>query len=184
MTPEEETFLRTKQSLLDTITGLLGGRVAEEITFNEITTGAYDDIKRGTKIARAMVAEYGMSDLGPIQYEEQSGNVFLGRDYLKEKNFSDVVAHEIDGEVRKIIFECHRRAEEVLRANHDLLVAIAEYLIKVETLTKPDIDEIAATGKLAWYEAKVAEAAAKKEETIEVVEETTVEETTTTSTEE
>ena len=184
MLPKEETYNSTKKELLDYITGLLGGRVAEEITFNEITTGAYDDIKRGTKITRAMVAEYGMSDLGPIQYEEQSGNVFLGRDYLKEKNFSDVVAHEIDGEVRKIIFECHRRAEEVLRANHDLLVAIAEYLIKVETLTKPDIDEIAATGKLAWYEAKVAEAAAKKEETIEVVEEPTVEETTTTSTEE
>ena len=173
MLPKEETYNSTKKELLDYITGLLGGRVAEEITFNEITTGAYDDIKRGTKIARAMVAEYGMSDLGPIQYEEQSGSVFLGRDYLKEKNFSDVVAHEIDGEVRKIIFECHRRAEEVLRTNHDLLVNIAEYLIKVETLTKPDIDEIAATGKLAWYEAKQAEAAAKKEEAETVVEENT-----------
>ena len=174
MLPKEETYNSTKKELLDYITGLLGGRVAEEITFNEITTGAYDDIKRATKLARAMVAEYGMSDLGPIQYEEQSGSVFLGRDYLKEKNFSDVVAHEIDGEVRKIIFECHRRAEEVLKVNHDLLVAIAEYLIKVETLTKPDIDEIAATGKLSWYENK-------KAETATVVEE---QETTTSSTEE
>ena len=131
-----------------------------------------------------MVAEYGMSDLGPIQYEEQSGSVFLGRDYLKEKNFSDAIAHEIDGEVRKIIFECHRQAEEVLRTNHDLLVNIAEYLIKVETLTKPDIDEIAATGKLSWYEAKQTEAATKKEETETVVEEPIQEETATTSTEE
>ena len=184
MLPKEETYNSTKKELLDYITGLLGGRVAEEITFNEITTGAYDDIKRATKLARAMVAEYGMSDLGPIQYEEQSGNVFLGRDYLKEKNFSDVVAHEIDGEVRKIIFECHRRAEEVLKTNHDLLVAIAEYLIKVETLTKPDIDEIASTGKLAWYEAKQAELAKKKEESVPVVENTVEEEATTTSTEE
>ena len=173
MLPKEETYNSTKKELLDYITGLLGGRVAEEITFNEITTGAYDDIKRATKIARAMVAEYGMSDLGPIQYEEQSGNVFLGRDYLKEKNFSDVVAHEIDGEVRKIIFECHRRAEEVLKTNHNLLVAIAEYLIKVETLTKSDIDEIATTGKLAWYEAKQAESVVEKDETAPVVEETT-----------
>ena len=177
MLPKEETYNSTKKELLDYITGLLGGRVAEEITFNEITTGAYDDIKRATKIARAMVAEYGMSDLGPIQYEEQSGSVFLGRDYLKEKNFSDVVAHEIDGEVRKIIFECHRRAEEVLKANHDLLTAIAEYLIKVETLTKADIDEIAKTGKLGWYERKQAEANEKTEET-SPVEETSVTEST------
>ena len=157
MLPKEETYNSTKKDLLDYITGLLGGRVAEEITFNEITTGAYDDIKRATKIARAMVAEYGMSDLGPIQYEEQSGNVFLGRDYLKEKNFSDVVAHEIDGEVRKIIFECHRRAETVLKENEKLLSTIAEYLIKVETLTKPDIEEIEKTGKLGWYERKMNE---------------------------
>ena len=115
-----------------------------------------------------------MSDLGPIQYEQQSGNVFLGRDYLKEKNFSDVVAHEIDGEVRKIIFECHRQAEEVLQANLDLLTTIAEYLLKVETLTKSDIDEIAATGKLAWYD----------EKQVTKAEEETKTETTTTDSEE
>ena len=153
-TPKEEKYNPTKQELLEEITGLLGGRVAEEIVFNEITTGAYNDIERATKIARAMVAEYGMSDLGPIQYEQQSGNVFLGRDYLKERNFSDVVAHEIDGEVRKIIFECKNNTEKVIRENMDLLTNIAEYLIKVETLTKADIEEIASTGKLAWYDAK------------------------------
>ena len=172
--PKEEKYNPTKKELLDEITGLLGGRVAEEIIFNEITTGAYNDIQRATKIARAMVAEYGMSDLGPIQYEQQSGNVFLGRDYLKEKNFSDVVAHEIDGEVRKIIFECHRQAEEVLQANLDLLATIAEYLLKVETLTKSDIDEIAATGKLAWYD----------EKQVTKAEEETKTETTTTDSEE
>ena len=95
-------------------------------------------------------------------------------DYLKEKNFSDVVAHEIDGEVRKIIFECHRQAEEVLQANLDLLATIAEYLLKVETLTKSDIDEIAATGKLAWYD----------EKQVTKAEEETKTETTTTDSEE
>ena len=156
-TPKEEKYNPTKTELIEQITGLLGGRVAEEIMFNEITTGAYNDIQRATKIARAMVAEYGMSDLGPIQYEQQSGNVFLGRDYLKERNFSDVVAHEIDGEVRKIIFQCHDKAKNVITENMELLTNIAEYLIKVETLNKSDIDEIAATGKLGWYEAKQAE---------------------------
>ena len=151
-TPKEEKYNPTKTELIEQIVGLLGGRVAEEVVFNEITTGAHNDIQRATKIARAMVAEYGMSDLGPIQYEQQSGNVFLGRDYLKEKNFSDAVASEIDAEVRKIIFDCHQKCEEVIRANMDLLNNIAEYLIKIETLTKSDIDEIASTGKLSWYD--------------------------------
>ena len=172
-TPKEEKYNPTKTELIEQITGLLGGRVAEEIIFNEITTGAYNDIQRATKIARAMVAEYGMSDLGPIQYEQQSGNVFLGRDYLKEKNFSDVVAHEIDGEVRKIIFQCHSNAMQVINENMDLLTNIAEYLIKVETLTKSDIDEIATTGKLAWYEEKMAQKAQEEASANQVVEEST-----------
>ncbi len=174
-TPKEEKYNPTKTELIEQITGLLGGRVAEEIVFNEITTGAYNDIQRATKLARAMVAEYGMSDLGPIQYEQQSGNVFLGRDYLKEKNFSDVVAHEIDGEVRKIIFQCHENAMKVINENIDLLTNIAEYLIKVETLTKSDIDEIANTGTLAWYEEKMAKKAQEETTSNEVVEETPVE---------
>ena len=166
--PKEEKFNPTKKELLDEITGLLGGRVAEEITFNEITTGAYNDIQRATKIARAMVAEYGMSDLGPIQYEQQGGSVFLGRDYLKDKNFSDAVAHEIDNEVRKIIFNCLEKTRQVLNEHNDLLTTIAEYLLKVETLTKSDIDEIHATGKLAWCDEKEAQKIAEqqaKEET-------------------
>ena len=175
-TPKEEKYNPTKTELIEQITGLLGGRVAEEIIFNEITTGAYNDIQRATKIARAMVAEYGMSDLGPIQYEQQSGNVFLGRDYLKEKNFSDVVAHEIDGEVRKIIFQCHANAMQVINENMDLLTNIAEYLIKVETLTKSDIDEIAATGKLAWYEEKMVKKAEEESANSQPAEESMVEE--------
>ena len=115
-----------------------------------------------------MVAEYGMSDLGPIQYEQQGGSVFLGRDYLKDKNFSDAVAHEIDNEVRKIIFNCLEKTRQVLNEHNDLLTTIAEYLLKVETLTKSDIDEIHATGKLAWCDEKEAQKLAEqkaKEET-------------------
>ena len=86
MLPKEETFLETKKELLETISGLLGGRVAEEVTFGEITTGAHDDFKKATKIARSMVTEYGMSSLGPMMLEEPDGNTFLGRDYTKNRN--------------------------------------------------------------------------------------------------
>lgn len=165
MLPEEEKYLETKQSLLDRITGYLGGRVSEEINFNEVSTGASNDFQQATKIARAMVTEYGMSDLGPVQYEQPNGSVFLGRDYLKDKNFSDQIALEIDKETRNIIETCYARAKKVLLENMDLLKKIAYYLVKVETLTKSDIDEIEATGSLKWYEdkQKAAEEAAKEE---------------------
>ena len=94
MLPKEETYLSTKTELLESISGLLGGRVAEELTFGEITTGAHNDFEKATKIARAMVTEYGMSDLGPVQFEQQEGSVFLGRDYNKSRNFSGQVAFE------------------------------------------------------------------------------------------
>ena len=159
MLPEEEHYLYTKQDFLDKITGYLGGRVSEELNFNDVTQGASNDFEQATKIARAMVTEYGMSDLGPIQYEQQSGSVFLGRDYLKDKNFSDQVAQEIDKEVRKIIESCYERAKKVLKENMDLVELIAQYLIKVETLTKQDIDEIVETGHLGWYERQEAKKA-------------------------
>jgi cell division protease FtsH len=95
-----------------------------------------------------------MSDLGPIQYETGGGNVFLGRDYFKEKNFSDQVAHEIDKEVRHIITTCFEKARAIIIENRDLLDIIAHYLISVETLTKADIDEIVSTGKLSWWDDK------------------------------
>ena len=162
MTPDEELFLHTKNGLLDQITGLLGGRAAEELMSNDITTGAYDDIRKATKIARAMVAEYGMSSLGLIQYENSSHEVFLGRDYMSEKNFSDQVALEIDTEVRKIVESCHQKAKEVLNDNKELLMNIAKHLVEIETLTKEDIYEIVETGKLEWWEKKKAKEEAKK----------------------
>lgn len=151
---EEESFLMTRKSLLDQITGLLGGRVAEEITFNEVTTGAYNDFQRATQIARAMVTEYGMSSLGPVQYEQRGGNVFLGRDYTSDKSFSDAVALEIDNEVRKIITEAYTLATDTIKSNMKLLKDIAEILLEVETLTKEDIDQIVETGTIDWLERK------------------------------
>ena len=152
MLPEEEKYLQTKRDLLDTITGFLGGRVAEQIVYNEVSTGASNDFERATKIARSMVTEYGMSNLGPLTYEQNQGSVFLGRDYLKDKNFSDQVANEIDKETRRIIEECYQDAVNCINANRDLLEQIAYYLKEIETLTKQDIDEINKTGKLSWYD--------------------------------
>ncbi|MCL1950531.1 MAG: ATP-dependent zinc metalloprotease FtsH [Turicibacter sp.] len=148
MLPEEETYLSRKQDLLDRITGLLGGRVSEELTFNEVTTGAHNDFQKATSIARAMVTEYGMSSLGPVQYEQRGGSVFLGRDYNKEKNFSDHVAHQIDDAVREIISECYERCRKVLQQHSALVKLVAETLLEVETLTKEQIDELVEKGKL------------------------------------
>ena len=140
MVPSEEKLCSTKTDLLEQITGLLGGRTAEEVTFGEITTGAHNDFEKATKIARAMVTEYGMSDLGPLQFEQQAGSVFLGRDYNKTQHFSNEVANEIDMEMRKIINNCHKRATEIIKKNEDLLKLIAETLLEYETLTKEQID--------------------------------------------
>ena len=140
MVPKEEKYTATKTELLEQITGLLGGRVSEELNFGEITTGAHNDFEKATKIARAMVTEYGMSDLGPVQLEQQSESVFIGRDYNKSRNFSDIVAHEIDEEMRKIVDNCYKKATEILKENTDLVKLIAEALLETETLTKEQID--------------------------------------------
>ena len=148
MTPKEDNFTSTKKELLESICGLLGGRVAEELTFGEITTGAHDDFKKATNIARRMVTEYGMSKLGPIMYEEPSENTFLGRDYTKNKNFSEIVANEIDEEMRSIINECYDKTKKIIKDNKNLLKLIAETLIEEETITKEQIDSLVETGKL------------------------------------
>ena len=148
MMPSEETYLSTKTELLQRITGLLGGRVSEEIQFHEVTTGAHNDFEKATKIARAMVTEYGMSDLGPVQLEQQEGGVFLGRDYNKTRNFSNEIAHEIDKEVRKIIDECYQEAKRILLENRDLVKLLADSLLEYETLTKEQLDSLVETGKM------------------------------------
>ena len=148
MLPKEETFNYTKKELLESICGLLGGRVAEEITFNEITTGAHDDFKKATKIARKMVTEYGMSNLGPMMYDEPSENTFLGRDYTKNQNFSDFVAHEIDEEMRSIINSWYDKTKKIITENKDLLKLIAETLLEEETITKEQIEYLVEHGHL------------------------------------
>ncbi len=148
MVPSEEKLCSTKTDLLEEITGLLGGRTAEEIIFGEITTGAHNDFEKATKIARAMVTEYGMSDLGPLQFEQQEGSVFLGRDYNKSQHFSNEVANEIDMEMRKIINDCHKRAKDIITKNKKLLKLIAETLLEYETLTKEQIDYLVENGKM------------------------------------
>lgn len=165
MLPKEEKMnLSTKNELLAQITGLLGGRVSEELFFGEISTGASDDFSKATRIARSMVTEYGMSDLGPVQLEEKQGSVFLGRDYAKDKNFSDAVALEIDNEVRKIVDGCYKQATKILKENKKLVDLISNILIEHETITKEEIEELVETGKIAKYDEVKKE---KKNETKE-----------------
>ena len=152
MTPKEDTFNYTKNELLESICGLLGGRVAEELTFDEVTTGAQDDFKKATNIARRMVTEFGMSDLGPIMYEEPSENTFLGRDYNKNKNFSEIVANEIDEAMRKIINECYEKTQKIIKENKNLLKLIAETLLEEETITKEEIDSLVENGRIVKHD--------------------------------
>ena len=148
MLPKEEKFFSTKTELEQTICGLLGGRVAEEIVLKVQSSGAQNDFERATKIARSMVTEYGMSDLGPIQFEHQESSVFLGRDYNKSRNFSSQVAFEIDQEMRKIIETSYEKTKKIISSNRKLLDLIANTLLEKETLTKEEIDSLVKTGKL------------------------------------
>ena len=147
MLPKEEHIgISTKEELESRITGLLGGRASEELFLGQITTGASDDFKKATSIARAMVTEYGMSELGTIQFEQKSEGVFLGRDYNKSKNFSDQVALEIDKAERKIIDECYAKAKKILKENEKLVHLLADALVEYETLTKEQIESLVETG--------------------------------------
>lgn len=139
MTPREEKLMPTKSDFLAQITGLLGGRVAEELVFNEISAGASNDIERVTKIAKMMVKSFGMSSLGPVQYDDPNGNVFLGRDYGKGNDYSGEIAFEIDKEIRAIINQCYADCKKLISENMDLLKLIAETLIEEETITNEQI---------------------------------------------
>lgn len=139
---EERTLVYTKEELEEQIITLLSGRASEQYYLNEISTGASDDLKRATKIARSMVTEYGMSSLGPMQFEHRSESVFLGRDYNQTKNFSDQVALLIDQEVKKIIDECFKRAQEIVSKEKKLVEVLANRLITNETLTKEEIEDL------------------------------------------
>ncbi|MGG7622169.1 ATP-dependent zinc metalloprotease FtsH [Robertmurraya sp. GLU-23] len=150
MLPKEDRYFMTKPELLDKIVGLLGGRVAEEIVFGEVSTGAHNDFQRATGIARRMVTEFGMSEkLGPLQFGQTSGGqVFLGRDIHNEQNYSDKIAYDIDLEIQTIIKECYAKAKKLLTENRDKLDLIANTLLEVETLDAEQIKHLVEKGSL------------------------------------
>lgn len=148
MTPYEEKMFPTKADFMSQITGLMGGRVSESVMFDEVSAGASNDIQKATKIAKAMVRSWGMSNLGPIQYDDGTGNVFLGRDYGSGSNYSGEIAYEIDKEIRKIINDCYEKAKQIIEGNIDLLTLIAETLIEEETITSEQINNLMNYGSL------------------------------------
>lgn len=163
MTPEDDRFLLSKSELEARIIGYLGGRSSEEIFFKDVSTGASNDIEVATRIARSMVTEYGMSSLGPIQYERDTGSVFLGRDYTStQKNFSTQIAFEIDTEVRKIIDNAHQQALKIIKDNKDDVILIAETLLEKETITAEEIDILLKNRTLKPVEASKEEKPAEE----------------------
>lgn len=149
MTPREETYFSTKKQLLATITGYMGGRTAEEIFFGDVSSGAHNDIEQATRIARMMVTELGMSELGPIKYDSGDNAVFLGRDYSQLSNtHSGQIAFEIDQQVRKIIETAHAQATEIININKGKMDIIANALLEHETLNHEQIQSLYNTGKM------------------------------------
>ncbi|MHA3859436.1 ATP-dependent zinc metalloprotease FtsH [Mycoplasma sp. Z463D] len=145
MMPENEKYNYTKEELLASIASFMGGRAAEEIIYGEdkISTGASDDIAKATTIARRMVTEFGMSDLGPIKYQEEEGSPFLGKTLATSSSLSNQISHEIDLEIRKIMLEAKRLATQVIKDNPKLLELIKTLLLEKETIVAEEIDYIA-----------------------------------------
>jgi len=141
--PVEDSTLMPKKKLLAEMTGLLGGRVAEEIVFNDITSGASNDIERVTKLARTMVTRLGMSsDLGPMVYGQKEEMIFLGREISEQRDYSEAVAEKIDKEVRELVESAYTRARQILTQYRDRLDAVAQKLLEVETLSRDDFEKI------------------------------------------
>jgi cell division protease FtsH len=141
--PEEDKYYMSKSEMMDEIVHLLGGRVAESLVLNDISTGAQNDIERATNIARKMVTEYGMSErLGPMTFGTKSEEVFLGRDLGRTRNYSEEVAAEIDREIKRIIEEAYKRAESLLKENIDKLHRVAKALIEKEKLNGEEFEKV------------------------------------------
>ncbi|MFI2858933.1 ATP-dependent zinc metalloprotease FtsH [Paenibacillus sp. JSM ZJ436] len=149
MLPKEDRMLVTKQELLDRVTGLLGGRVAEELFIGEIGTGAYSDFQQATSIVRSMIVEYGMSEkLGPMQFGTSQGQVFLGRDIGHEQNYSDQIAYEIDQEMQHFIQDCYEKCRQLLTEHAKEVHLIANTLLEKETLELDQIKQLIETGSV------------------------------------
>ena len=141
--PGNDEMFDTKGKMLQDITTLLGGRVAEEIIFKDITTGASNDIKRATQTAKAMVMKYGMSEnIGLISYEEDDDAVFIGRDLAHARGYSEEVAKEIDLEIRRIIDECHEKAKNIILEYEDILHACAKLLLEKEKVHREEFEAL------------------------------------------
>lgn len=152
--PEEDRFLMSKKELTNRICVLLGGRVAEEIHFSDITTGAQNDLERATQIARQMVTEFGMSDtLGPVTLGRKQHEVFLGRDIMEDRNYSDEVAYAIDQEVRSIVESCYERVRNILKENQEAHVRIARTLLVEEVIEGDRLDSLLEEGIVGSPEA-------------------------------
>ena len=137
--PEEDRTLKSQAEYEDELTGLLGGRAAEEIIFTEPSTGAANDIERVTKLAKAMVTRFGMSDaIGPLQLQQGDSNPFMGMDFGEQRSYSEDIARKIDSEVRRIVESAHTRALDILNANTDKLRIIAEALLDKEVLDREE----------------------------------------------
>jgi cell division protease FtsH len=143
--PTEDRYLMTRAEIIDQITGLLGGRVAEEIQFKEVTTGASNDFEKATELARRMVTQYGMSSqLGTVQYGRGNHQVFLGRDLGEDRNYSEEIASKIDAEVRQIIDDCYKNARDILHANWHKVQRMVDSLLEHETVEAEEVQAILA----------------------------------------
>lgn len=141
--PLEDKYLYSKEELLDRLTSTLGGRAAEEIIFDEVTTGAYDDLKKSTEIAKRMVVSYGMSEeVGPMSLGREDGNVFLGQDLILSREHSEMMSSLVDKEIKSIIEMCYERAKDLLIKHKDLLKKLADKLLEVEVIEGEYLDEL------------------------------------------
>jgi len=169
MLPKEDRYMMTKNELLDKVTGLLGGRISEELFIGEIGTGASNDFQRATAIVRSMITEYGMSErLGPMQFGTNQGQVFLGRDLGHEQNYSDQIAYEIDQEMRRLINECYDKGRNLLKEHEKEVHLIAQALLERETLDLEQIRELIRTGKLESESSGGGSDSAAKEDDVRV----------------
>ncbi|MEZ4676199.1 MAG: hypothetical protein R2932_18400 [Caldilineaceae bacterium] len=141
--PNEETMLQTHAKFRDQLVGLLGGRVAEEIRYKDVTTGASNDLERVSNLARAMVTQWGMSKkLGPIRYGEREDVVFLGRQISEHRNYSDKIAQQIDEEVHELVEEAHERCHVILSEHWDKMELLVNRLLEIETINAPEFEAL------------------------------------------
>jgi cell division protease FtsH len=163
--PQEDKNMNSKSEMLDDIVSLLGGRIAEKLVLNDISTGASNDLERATAIAKAMVTRYGMSDaLGPVVYDTSGGEVFIGRDYGHVKSYSEKTSAEIDDEIRSIVEEAYKRCEDILNSHMDILHLTADYLLKNEVMDGETFAYVFAHRELPKEPLKAGKEAARQKE--------------------